>query len=47
MLGMFTPSKDFISRGEEKFERAIEVYKKFFIDDAPKKIDDYYINDVI
>mgnify|MGYP003654253703 FL=1 len=47
MLGMFTPSEDFISRGEEKVERAIEVYKKFFIDDAPKKIDDYYINDVI
>jgi hypothetical protein len=47
MLGMFAPSDDFISRGEDKVERAIEVYNKFFDDKAPQKIGDYYMNDVI
>ena len=44
---MFAPSDDFIARGEDKVERAIEVYNKFFDDKAPQKIGDYYMNDVI
>jgi hypothetical protein len=47
MLGMFTPSEEFIARGEEKVERAVEVYNKFFIDNAPQKVEDYYITNVI
>tara|TARA_R110002020_G_C16236217_1_gene768783 strand:+ start:497 stop:1237 length:741 start_codon:yes stop_codon:yes gene_type:complete len=43
-LGKFTPSEDFLARGEEKVEKAIEVYDKFF---NPKKenynINNYYI----
>jgi hypothetical protein len=44
-LGKFTPSEDFLVRGEEKVEKAIEVYDKFF---NPKKenynINNYYID---
>ena len=47
MLGMFSPSEDFIARGEEKVEKAIKVHNKFFGEDSTEKISDYYINDVI
>jgi hypothetical protein len=47
MLGMFAPSESFIARGEEKVEKAVEIYNKFFSAEAPERISDYYMNDVI
>jgi len=47
MLGMYRPSDSFVARGEEKVERAIEVYKKFFAEDAPERLDEYFINEVL
>lgn len=47
MLGLFRPTDEFIKRGEQKVERAIEVYNKFFSEDAPHTIDDYYIEEYI
>ena len=44
MLGVFRPTEDFIRRGEGKVEKAIEVYNKFFSEDAELTIDDYYID---
>ena len=47
MLGLFRPTEEFIRRGEQKVERAIEVYNKFFSEDAPHTIDDYYMEEYI
>jgi hypothetical protein len=47
MLGVFRPTEDFIKRGERKVEKAIEVYRNFFSEDAVEKIDDFYIEDYI
>ena len=44
MLGVFRPTEEFIRRGEGKVEKAIEVYNKFFSEDAELTIDDYYID---
>lgn len=44
VLGKFTPTEDFIRRGEEKVERAIEVYNTFFGKNKTLSIDNYYIN---
>jgi hypothetical protein len=47
MLGVFRPTEDFIKRGEDKVERAIEVYHNFFGENASETIEDYYIEDYI
>lgn len=47
MLGKFVPSADFVARGEEKVEKAIEVYRSFFSDEATEDINSYYINEVL
>ena len=47
LLGHFTASDEFLSRGEEKVRRAIEIHDKFFIDNPVEDIDDYYIKDVL
>tara|TARA_R110002073_G_scaffold256218_5_gene418760 strand:+ start:203 stop:934 length:732 start_codon:yes stop_codon:yes gene_type:complete len=47
MLGMFTPSDDFVARGEEKVEKAIEVYNKFFAPNAPQNVEDYFITQTL
>ena len=44
MLGVFRPTEEFIRRGEGKVEKAIEVYNKFFSEDAELTIEDYYID---
>lgn len=46
-LGLFEPTSDFIDRGEEKVERALDVYNKFFTEKARKtnSIEDYYIKE--
>ena len=47
MLGVFRPTEDFIKRGEVKVEKAIEVYRNFFSEDAVENIEDFYIEDYI
>jgi len=46
-MGVFEPTADFISRGEEKVERAIEVYNKFFSEKPTENIDNYFIKDYL
>ena len=42
-LGIYRPNTEFLERGEDKVERAVEVYKKFFAENAKENINDYYI----
>lgn len=44
-LGMFEPTQEFLERGEQKVERAIEVYNQFFSDTAKEDVNNYYINE--
>jgi len=44
-LGIFTPTEEFVQRGEEKVIRAINVYKKFFGENAEFDINEYFIED--
>jgi hypothetical protein len=44
-LGIFTPTEEFVQRGEEKVIRAVNVYKKFFGDNAEFDINEYFIED--
>jgi hypothetical protein len=46
-LGMYQPSEDFVRGGEEKVERAIEVYNTFFGDNPTDELDNYYINQTL
>ena len=42
-LCIYRPTTEFLERGEDKVERAVEVYKKFFAENAKENINDYYI----
>lgn len=44
-LGIYRPTTEFLERGEDKVERAVEVYKKFFAEIAKENINDYYIEE--
>lgn len=44
-MGIYRPTTEFLERGEDKVERAVEVYKKFFADNAKENINDYYIEE--
>jgi len=47
MLGVFTPSRDFLESGKAKVEKAVENYRKFFGEGANESLNDYYITEVI
>jgi len=47
MMGMYQPSEEFVRQGEYKVEDAIEVHNKFFRDDAPHDINNYYIKETL
>ena len=47
MMGMYEPSEDFITRGREKVERALEVHDKFFGPDATDTIETFYIQETL
>lgn len=47
MMGMYEPSEDFILRGREKVERALEVYDKFFGANATETIETFYIQETL
>ena len=44
-LGIYRPTTEFLERGEDKVNRAVEVYKKFFAENAKENINDYYIEE--
>ncbi|MHA1869192.1 MAG: PD-(D/E)XK nuclease-like domain-containing protein [Candidatus Heimdallarchaeaceae archaeon] len=45
MLGVYEPTDSFIQSGEEKVERALEIYNKFFSKDATENIDEFFIKE--
>ena len=44
-LGIFTPSESFLERGKEKVFQAIEVYLKFYAENATEDVDQYIIHE--
>jgi hypothetical protein len=46
-LGIFKPSEEFLQRGEEKVDRAIQVYKKFFGEKPEYDINEYYVEAIL
>jgi hypothetical protein len=46
-LGIFRPTAEFVRRGEEKVERAVEQYHKFFGDNPTEDIKYYFIDELL
>lgn len=46
-LGVFEPSEAFINDGKDKVLRAIEVYERFFGENATEDVDNYFITDTL
>ena len=46
-LGIFNASEDFLRGGEEKVERALEVYHNFFGDNATDDINNYFVSETL
>tara|TARA_R100000773_G_C4220790_1_gene119530 strand:+ start:844 stop:1581 length:738 start_codon:yes stop_codon:yes gene_type:complete len=46
-LGIFEPSDNFLNNGKEKVEKAVEVYNKFFSEDAEENIENYIIKELL
>ena len=46
-MGMYETSDDFIRRGRDKVERALEVYDRFFGADATHNIETFYIKETL
>jgi len=44
-LGIFNASEEFVRGGEDKVERALEVYHNFFGDSATDDINNYFIRE--
>lgn len=46
-LGVFKTTEDFISRGEQKVKRAVEIWQKYFGPDATDIVDNFFIEDTL
>jgi hypothetical protein len=46
-LGLFRPSEEFVSGGEAKVERAMEVYYRYYGANPTDDIDNYFINETL
>lgn len=46
-LGVYTPTDEFIRRGEEKVEQAIQVWNRFFGPNKTEDIENFYINETL
>ncbi len=46
-LGIYHPSQTFLMNGKEKVERAIEVYNKFYGENAKEDIENYIIKEIL
>jgi hypothetical protein len=44
-MGVFEPTEDFILGGREKVMRAVEVYDRFYGDDATEDVNNYFIQE--
>jgi len=47
MMGAYTVSDESLQRGREKVERAVEVYRNFFTEDAEEDINQFYFYEEI
>ena len=47
MLGIFRPTEEFIQGGADKVRRAVDVYNKFFGDNATEDINYFYVEDYL
>ncbi len=47
MLGIFRPTEEFIRGGADKVKRAVDVYNKFFGDNATEDINYFYVEDYL
>ena len=47
MLGIFRPTEEFIRGGADKVRRAVDVYNKFFGDNATEDINYFYVEDYL
>tara|TARA_R110000787_G_scaffold140075_4_gene253692 strand:- start:931 stop:1665 length:735 start_codon:yes stop_codon:yes gene_type:complete len=47
MMGIFRPTEEFVKRGEEKVEKAIAVYHKFFGSNPTSDIDTFYYDEFL
>jgi hypothetical protein len=46
-LGIYYPSETFLNYGKEKVERAIEIYNKFYSNEATENIETYIIKETL
>jgi hypothetical protein len=46
-LGMFIPSTEFVEGGAKKVERASEVFKVYYGDNATESIINHYIKEIL
>ena len=46
-LGIFRPTEEFVLRGEEKVERAVAQYHRFFGDNPTEDVKNYYIDEML
>ena len=46
-LGIFEPSETFLEYGKEKVKRALEIYNKFYGDNATENIENYIIKEIL
>lgn len=46
-LGMFRPSTEFVEGGAKKVERASEIFKRYFGDNATESIINHYITEIL
>lgn len=47
MLGIFRPTEEFVRGGADKVRRAVDVYNKFFGDNATEDINYFYVEDYL
>lgn len=47
LMGKFNPSQEFIDRGREKVFRAIEVFERFYGDNATDDVHSYFIEETL
>lgn len=47
LLGIYKPTEEFLQSGEKKVEKAIEIFRQFFSEDAETSIDDFYFDELL
>lgn len=47
LMGIFTPTEEFVDRGREKVFKAIHVYERFFGENAQEDVQDFFIQETL